>query len=131
MTCGANMPSADTRRRLGDFGESAVAAYLVRQGYTILARKWRCTVGEIDLIACQGDQVIFVEVRTRRGLAQGCAEESITPAKRNRLIQLAYTYLDAQHLDENSAWRIDVVAVQVDAAGRIASLTHIPHAVEL
>jgi putative endonuclease len=124
------MPLADMRRQLGDFGEAAAAAFLIRQGYVVRERQWRCRSGEIDLIARQGDQVIFVEVRTRRDTAPGSAEESITPAKQQRLVELAYMYLEAHALDEHTAWRIDVIVVRIDRAGRIVQLTHIPHAVE-
>lgn len=124
------MPLADKRRRLGDFGEAAAAAYLIRLGYVILARQWRCRSGEIDLVAREGDQVVFVEVRTRRGAAPGSAEESVTPTKQRRLVELAYAYLEAHSLDEQTLWRIDVIALVIDGAGHVAQLTHIPHAVE-
>jgi len=124
------MPLADMRRHLGDFGEAAAAAYLIRQGYVVCERQWHCRSGEIDLIARQGDQVVFVEVRTRRNTPSGSAEESVTPAKQQRLVALAYAYLEAHNLNEHTPWRIDVIAVRIDRAGRIVQLTHIPHAVE-
>lgn len=130
MMSGVSMPLADTRRHLGDFGESVVAAYLARRGYAILERKWRCSVGEVDLIARHGDQVVFLEVRTRRGAMRGSAEESITPTKQQRLIALAYAYLDTYCLSDTTPWRIDVVAVEVDRAGRVTHLNHIRNAVE-
>jgi putative endonuclease len=119
----------DLRKKLGDFGEQAAAAYLIRQGYALLARKWRGTGGEIDLVMREGPVLVFVEVRTRRG-AVGTAEESVGPAKQARLIALAYTYLEAAGLPEAIPWRIDVVAVDVDRAGRIARIEHIRDAVE-
>jgi len=121
--------SHDLRKKLGDFGERAAAAYLIRQGYALLARKWRGTGGEIDLVMREGAVLVFVEVRTRRGTV-GAAEESVGPAKRARLIALAYTYLEAAALPEGTPWRIDVVALDVDRAGRIARLEHIRDAVE-
>jgi putative endonuclease len=119
----------DLRKKLGDFGEQAAAAYLIRQGYALLARKWRGAGGELDLVMRDGEELVFVEVRTRRGAA-GAAEESVGPAKRGRLIALAYTYLEAAALPEATPWRIDVVALDVDRAGRIARLEHIRDAVE-
>ncbi len=127
---GASMPLAKSRRPLGDFGESLAAAYLVRNGYCILERQWRCSAGELDLVARLGDQVVFVEVRTRRAATDGVAEESITPAKQKRLIALAYTYLANQNFDDTICWRIDIITVAVDAAGRLRELNHIPYAVE-
>ena len=120
---------ADTRKKLGDFGEQAAAAYLTRQGYREVARKWRCAAGEIDLLMRDGAALVFVEVRTRRGGA-GRAEESVGPAKRARLAALAYTYLDAAAAPADLPWRIDVVAVDVDRSGRIARINHIRDAVE-
>jgi putative endonuclease len=120
----------DRRKKLGDFGESAALAHLMRRGCVEVARKWRCPAGEIDLLIRDGATLVFVEVRTRRGSVSGAAEESIGPAKRARLIALAYAYLAAAGLPDDTPWRIDVVAVDVDRSGRVARLDHIPHAVE-
>jgi putative endonuclease len=97
-----------TRKNLGNRGETAAAAYLKQQGYTIVAANWRCAVGEFDLIAQQGETLVFVEVRTRRG-GIDAALESITPRKRAILERLAYIYLDENTIE--SDWRIDVIAV--------------------
>lgn len=119
----------DTRRALGTFGESVATAYLVRQGYTIVVRGWRCPRGEIDIVAQHDNELVFVEVRTKRGTAHGTPEESITPAKQARLGALALAYLDAHGIYADSRWRVDVIAVVVDHAGRVARLTQIEHAV--
>lgn len=120
----------NARQALGKFGEDAAAAHLQRRGYAIEARGWRCRAGEIDIVARRGEQLAFVEVRTRRGGAMA-PEESLTARKRARMAQLAYAYLDAHGLSPEGGWRIDVVAVVVNAAGRVARLTHIEHAVEM
>ena len=120
----------DRRRKLGDFGEQAAAAHLSRQGMRVLARKWRCAEGELDLVLQDGPTLVFAEVRTRRTAAAGSPEESVGAAKRARLVALAYRYCAAHGLDEQAPWRIDVVAVEIDQRGQIARLTHIPHAVE-
>lgn len=128
--CGANMPSADQRRQLGAFGESAARAYLIRNGYTILASNWRCHAGEFDLIAREGDQVVFVEVRTRRQSSAIPPESTITATKRTRLISLAWYYFEDQQISEPPAWRIDLIAVEIDHAGRIVRLEHLPNCIE-
>jgi putative endonuclease len=120
----------DLRRKLGDFGEQAAAAHLEKRGYELVARKWRCTAGEIDLLMRDGPTLVFVEVRTRRGERLGSAEESIGRAKQAKLIALAYAYLDAAGAPDDLPWRIDVVALNVDQAGRVARLRHIRDAVE-
>jgi putative endonuclease len=124
------MPPGRTRRKLGTFGESAAAAHLLRQGYELIARQWRCSAGEMDLVARQDDVLVFVEVRTRSGNAYGSPEESVTAAKQTRLVALAYAYLDACHLDDSTPWRIDVIAVEVDRTGRVSRLNHIVNAIE-
>ncbi len=71
-------PSAP-RQRLGRWGEGVAATHLEAHGYTILARNWRCAAGEIDLVARDGETLVFVEVKTRRGRAYGAPEEALTP----------------------------------------------------
>lgn len=124
------MPSA--KASLGRFGELAAATHLQRNGFVIIARNWRCSAGEIDLVATKGDQVVFVEVRTRRarGAAPVFPEMSVGTHKAQRLADLAQTYLAESGAGNDRAWRIDVIAVEVDSAGRIARLEHIEHAVE-
>jgi len=121
------MPLA-RRQALGAFGESAAIGYLQRQGYVLLARNWRCSLGEIDLVARQGDQVVFIEVRTRRSDRQGPPEASLSPAKRKRLAALAYQYV-AEYDYEDRAWRIDLIAIDV-RNGRVSRLEHIRDAIE-
>jgi putative endonuclease len=106
------------RARLGASGERLAAGTLEAHGYQIVARNWRCVYGEIDLIAEDGDELVFVEVKTRRGARLGTPEEAITPAKRRRLIAAAQTYL-AEQGAEQRPYRIDVVAVALSAAGRV------------
>jgi len=127
---GVSMPSA--RASLGHFGELAAASYLQRNGFALIARNWRCSSGEIDLVAVRGDQVIFVEVRTRRarGAAAVAPETSVGRRKARRLVQLAQTYLAESESGSDRPWRIDVIAVEVDSAGRVARLEHIEYAVE-
>ncbi|MEI6776754.1 MAG: YraN family protein [Chloroflexales bacterium] len=122
------MPS--TRRDLGDFGESAARSHLVRTGYTVLASNWRCRIGEIDLVAQQGGQIIFVEVRTRRVGGPVPPEESLSPAKLRRMANLADAYMIEANLPAHTPCRIDLIAIDVDRAGRIARLEHVLNAVE-
>ncbi|GAB4209694.1 MAG: YraN family protein [Roseiflexaceae bacterium] len=119
----------DRRKQLGDFGERAAAAHLERQGMLVLERKWRCPAGELDLVLRDGVTLVFAEVRTRRAGGPS-AEESVGPGKRARLIGLAYAYCEANSISEQTPWRIDVVAVEIDRGGRIMRIAHIPSAVE-
>ncbi len=108
MMSGANMPTP--KRQLGDRGEHVAAAYLEQCGYTIIARNWRCRNGEIDVVARDGDHLVFVEVRTRR---DEYALESLLVRKRQRLVTLAYHYLAEHDVPETTPWRIDVIALTV------------------
>jgi putative endonuclease len=101
------------RQDLGKEGESVACAYLTRLGYQIIARRWRCRLGELDIIAQEGGEWVFIEVKTRQGrLTPGDALSAITPEKAERLIQLAYTYFSTHEIDsEQVQWRIDVVGV--------------------
>ena len=119
----------NARQTLGQRGEQYAAQYLTDRQYVICARNWHCARGEIDLIAEKGNLLIFVEVRTRRGDRLGTPEESITPAKRARLIAAAQTYLD-EHDQADRDWRIDVVAIDIGPHGEVKRCTLIENAIE-
>ncbi|HWE63894.1 MAG TPA: YraN family protein [Chloroflexota bacterium] len=110
-----------TRQRLGDRGEQIAERFLAARGYTVLRRKYRCAEGEIDLVCRDGNTVTFVEVKTRRGTAFGAPEEAVTPAKLAHIAQAGQQYLTEQGCQEQP-WRIDVVAVEPDAGGRLVDM---------
>lgn len=115
------------RQGLGYTGERLAAEQLVREGYSILERNFRCRYGEIDLIAEDGQDLVFVEVKTRRGVAYGRPEEAVTLQKQRKLMQVANHYLSLQTQPERS-WRIDVVAVQMSASGKLEEIRLYRHA---
>ncbi|MBI3978503.1 MAG: YraN family protein, partial [Chloroflexi bacterium] len=117
------------RQGLGAMGERLVAEHLRRQGYEIVETNFRCSIGEIDIVARRGGWLVFVEVRTRRGGSFGTPEESITAAKARKLRDLAATYLEA-HPEAPLDWRIDVAAVELTPDGRLLRLEIVEHAVE-
>ncbi len=118
-----------TRQTIGRLGEDYAARQLTARGYVVLARNWRCAEGEIDLVAADGETLIFVEVRTRRGDRFGTPEESITPRKRAHLIAAAETYLD-EHGETDRDWRIDLAAIELGARGEVIRFELIENAVE-
>lgn len=101
------------RAALGQMGEELACTLLARQGYEIVARNWRCARGEIDIVARDGDCWAFVEVKTRRGHRVEYPEDGLTPAKLERLVELAQLYLAEQELGPVT-WRIDLAAVEWD-----------------
>ena len=119
--------AANSRRELGDWGESLAAEHLAAKGYEIVERNWRCKRGEIDVVAWAGLQLVFVEVKTRRGRAMGSPEEGLTARKAQRLMELAAIYV--AELGREVDWRIDLVAVELDGSGRLIRCEHIPNAV--
>ncbi len=96
--------------RRGAPAENLAAAFLERQGLSILERNYRCRFGEIDLVASSGAALVFVEVRARESGAFGGAAGSITAAKRRRIVAAARHYL-AKHRVRR-ACRFDVVLIQ-------------------
>ena len=78
------------RRHIGILGENLAKDFLKKRGYRILETNYRCPAGEIDIIARQKDYLVFVEVRTKKSLEFGSPEESITPAKKDRMRATAF-----------------------------------------
>ncbi|MED3497035.1 YraN family protein [Brevibacillus agri] len=101
---------SNRRRLLGQKGEQLAKRYLLQKGYEIVAQNIRTRQGEIDLIAQDGETLVFVEVRTRSSFACGTAAESVTWRKRQKLRELAVAYLQAQSRHVPSI-RFDVVAI--------------------
>lgn len=116
-----------SRKRLGAWGEKVAADHLKASGYELVDRNWRCRQGEIDLVVRKGQELVFVEVKTRRGQQAGMPEEGLTRRKSQKLVNLAKLYL-AEH-DLTADWRIDLVAVELDSSGKFVRCEHIPNAV--
>lgn len=135
-------PPANARRSLGAAGEEMAARRLEEEGLRILERNWRCQFpslkGEIDLVAeemapdyAQGGATVpwrvIVEVRTRRGDAFGTALQSVDSRKARQLQALGAAWVHERGWA--GPWRIDVVAVQMDASGRLVAVEHLRSAV--
>jgi putative endonuclease len=117
-----------SRRELGQRGEQLAAAYLQRNGYTIVTTNWRCAHGELDIVARKDHVLVFIEVRTRRASSTEEALESVKPHKQIRLQQLAYAYLSANNLPD-AAWRVDIIAVALPYRGQPV-IEHVENALE-
>ena len=122
------------RQIVGRRGEDCAAAYLERQGYAIIARNWRTRRGELDIVARDGEWLVFVEVRARQGGRRptgpilGAPEDSVTSTKQRQLAAMVEEYLFQAPWDGPK--RIDVVAVELAADGALQRLTHYRDAVE-
>jgi putative endonuclease len=116
---------SNARKKLGAWGETVAATHLEAHGYTIVARNWRCAIGEIDIVAQKDDALAFVEVKTRRG---GNPEDQITQRKAQKLLETAQTYLLEHDLDEID-FSVDVIAVALDRTGKLLRCDHYPNAI--
>ena len=100
----------DRRQLLGKRGEDLACAELEKRGYVIVDRRFRTRCGELDIVARDGGVLVFVEVKARSGSNFGTPFESVTCKKRQRLSQMAASYLFIRRL-AGVACRFDVVAV--------------------
>ena len=117
------------RIRLGKWGEGVAGRFLQEKGYVLLETNYRCRWGEVDIVAQDGEELVFVEVRTRRGVEFGTPEESVTAAKARKLVATAQEFLQ-EHDQVNAGWRIDLIAIRLDGDRRVQDITHLRHAVQ-
>ncbi|CAB4903220.1 MAG: YraN family protein [Actinobacteria bacterium] len=104
---------------LGKRGEDLACDYLREHGFIIVERNWRCTTGEIDIVARDGSTLVMVEVKTRSSLAAGHPLEAITPAKLARLRLLAGAWCQA---NEKRYARSRIDGIRIDAIGVVMPL---------
>jgi putative endonuclease len=107
------------RRNTGQRGEDLASAYLQAAGYRILERNYRCVFGEIDIVAEEGQTLVFAEVKSRRSGSYGDPQLAVGLQKQKKVSRVALHYLKERRLQDRCA-RFDVVAVKLwPAEGRI------------
>ena len=116
------------RRDTGVLGEKLAREFLKGRSYRIVETNYRCPQGEIDIVAKHKDFLVFIEVRTKTNLEFGSPEESITPAKKERMKAAAFHYQQT-HNNLPLLWRIDVVAVELNQKGKLSRVELIEKAV--
>ncbi len=116
------------RREVGILGEKLAKDFLKKRGYRITETNYRCPEGEIDIIAKHGDYLVFIEVRTKTTREFGSPEESITPAKRQKMRATAAYYQQTHH-NLPPLWRIDVVAIELNQKRKPSRIELIENAV--
>jgi putative endonuclease len=97
-------------REKGLAGEALAALVLQKKGYRVLHRNWRCKLGEIDIIAADGDAIVFIEVKARGSAAYGRPQEAVTVFKQRQIIKAALSYIKSRGLTSRDI-RFDVVSV--------------------
>ncbi len=124
--------SNDHRRTLGQAGENFALLHLQRRGYTLLARNYRTPRGEIDLIAVDGDTLVFVEVKTRlaRTLDSRLHSNSLDwfrfrQQARRRPVAVAWLYDRSHPRPSTNTIRLDAVGVLIDRQGKLVHLHHV------
>ncbi|MQA30505.1 MAG: YraN family protein [Luteitalea sp.] len=109
------------RQALGKIGEDLACQALERQGYAIVARRYRRRGGELDIVARDGPTLVFVEVKTRDGLEFGSGGEAVTALKRRRMAGVAEEYM-MRHRLTGCACRFDVVSIDVRKGGPVVEI---------
>ncbi|MGW4254009.1 YraN family protein [Streptomyces californicus] len=107
----------NARGALGRYGEDLAARLLTGAGMTVVERNWRCRAGEIDIVARDGDALVFCEVKTRRSGGFEHPMAAVGPAKADRLRRLAEIWLDRHEGPPPGGARIDLVGVIVPRHG--------------
>jgi putative endonuclease len=109
-------PTTDRRSERGRTGEDAALRIYERRGFALVARNWRCQLGELDLVVVWRDLLVFCEVKTRSGPAFGGGYEAVTWAKRRKVRSLAEAFLQ-RNAFERARVRFDVASVWLGARG--------------
>jgi putative endonuclease len=117
------------RKKLGSRAERIAARYLAKRGLEIVEFNHRNRIGEIDLIAKDGDLFVIVEVKAKTGIGKGSPEEMVNFYKQRKLIKTAQAYFLEQEI-EDPDWRIDVVAVEFDDLSQNYKINWLKSAVE-
>ena len=103
---------------LGAGSEARAERHLLKQGLALVARNWRCPLGELDLVMTDGESLIIIEVRARSSTSHGGALQSITASKLGRLMRAALAFQQAHGQWQDAPVRFDIVSFESDGKGR-------------
>lgn len=101
---------------IGSKGEELALSFLLGLGYHLLERNYRCRFGEVDLIMQDGDEIVFIEVKTRRSIDFGVPQEAVGAGKQGKIRKLAAQYMMYKRKEEYQP-RFDVIAIRIDREG--------------
>ena len=116
-----------SRLNIAKIGESYAVRHLKARGYKILAQNYRAIRGEIDLVAQEGDCIVFVEVKTRRSLKFGTPQAAVTAQKQRQISKVALAYIQT-HNRLNAPCRFDVIAIHLSPQLELLKLEQIENA---
>jgi putative endonuclease len=107
----------DATKILGSKGEDLAVQYLKKIGFKVIERNYHCSAGEIDLIAREGNTLVFVEIKARSSSEFGLPQDAVDRFKQRKMIDAARTFMAERHVTEDIAARFDVVAIHLTPAG--------------
>lgn len=108
--------------QIGKFGEDLAAKYLLEKNWELIEKNYFCRYGEIDLIMKDQEQIVFVEVKTRKSLAMGSPLEAISLTKKQKILKSVWCWLAETNIKN---WRIDVVGVLINQKNNKCQITHV------
>ena len=117
------------KRKRGAKGEDIAADHLNKKGYRIVLRNYNCPLGEMDIIAFDGDCLVFIEVRSRWSDRFGTPEESITKDKVARLTKIGRYYL-AKEIRKEVPCRFDFIGIMLDNKDNVIRLNHLENIID-
>jgi putative endonuclease len=115
-------------KKTGKTGEDIAAAFLKKKRYKIIERNYKCVFGEVDIVARDMNDIVFIEVKSRKSKDFGEPEDAVTLNKQRKISKVALNYLKDRRLDDRDA-RFDVIAIKLSTEGSIVK--HIKNAFEL
>ena len=109
--------------KIGKFGQSLAVQFLTKRNYQILTENYYCKEGEIDIVAKHGEQLVYVEVKTRLSRNFGLPEEAVDQLKKEKIEEAALKYIEEQQLNTDN-WRIDCIAIEIDKIKQKVKIRH-------
>lgn len=123
------MPRRADKDEIGRLGERHARLVLEARGYQYVTANWHCPSGELDLVMLDGDELVFVEVKTRRGERAGRADDAISGAKTRKLLATGDWFVADHPEHQHRIWRVDLVAITIDPSSGKASANHYINAI--
>jgi putative endonuclease len=123
------VPARASKDELGRIGEQHARRVLEAKGYRFIEANWHCRAGELDLVMLDGEVLVLVEVKTRRGDRAGRADDAITGAKATRLLAAGEWFMAEHENHQDRLWRIDLVAITISPDSGAVAVNHYVNAV--
>lgn len=123
------MSPRSRRDELGRLGEHHARLKLEGQGYRFVASNWHCASGELDLVMLDGDELVVVEVKARRGERAGRADDAVSQSKARKLLSAGEWFVSDHPEHHDRIWRIDIVAITIAPDTGVATANHYINAV--